>query len=119
MDARVQKERSSDKPLILIIVKRAAIFLSVVCAVSIFYWIVGSESSFLDETQSMLLDIMRISSLGLIVSSGMGILLSLAAAIARRYRLKAGIIGYAVAAALGGAALALAESISILAKGLH
>ena len=74
------RPRREDKPLALILVKRAAIFLFVICLVSLFYWIVGSESSFLDSTQSMLLAIMRISSLGIVVASGLGILLSLALA---------------------------------------
>ena len=49
----------ANKPLILILVKRAAILMLVLCAISLFYWMVGSVSSFLDETQSMLLDIVR------------------------------------------------------------
>jgi TRAP-type C4-dicarboxylate transport system permease small subunit len=120
MDARERGDRPTDKPLILILVKRTAIFLLIICAVSLFYWIVGSESSFLDETQSMLLGIMSISSLGIVVASGIGVLLSLALAIARRFRLKAmGIAGYALAAAFGAAALVLARTISILSHGLH
>jgi hypothetical protein len=118
MDA--PEKRPSEKPLILILVKRAAILLLIICAISLFYWIVGSVSSFLDSTQSMLLDIMRLSSLGVLILSGLGILLSAILALVRRFRLGLlGILGYIVAAALGGAALAVAQSISILSLGLR
>lgn len=113
MDAR-------EKPLILILVKRAAILLFCICAVSLFYWIVGSASSFLDETQAMLLGIMRISSLGILVASGLGCLTACALALARRYRVEAlGLAGYLIAAAIGAVALAIAQSVSVLSQGLR
>jgi len=99
-----------DKPLPVILVKRAVVFLFVICAVSFFYWVVGSESSFLYETQSMLLSIMRLSSLGIVVASGFGVFLALAMAIVRRYRFKVlSLVGYVLASVLGLAALALAN----------
>jgi hypothetical protein len=111
---------AQDKPLIMILVKRAAIFMVLICAVSIFYWAFGSVSSFLDETQSMLLGIMRLSSLGIVAASGFGILLALGFAAARRYRLRAaGLAGYALASALGAAALYLAQSVIILSRGIR
>ncbi|MGA2544939.1 MAG: hypothetical protein ABSF43_00170 [Rectinemataceae bacterium] len=120
MDARERGDTPADKPLVLILVKRTAILLLILCSVSLFYWIVGSESSFLDETQTMLLGIMRISSLGIVVASGIGALLSLGLAMARRFRLKImGIVGYAFAAAFGAAALVLAQTVSILSHGLR
>jgi len=100
--------------------KRTAILLFILCAVSLFYWIVGSVSSFLDSTQAMLLDILRLSSLGVTIASGMGLLLSLVLAIAGRARLRMlGLLGYILAAGLGGATLALAQGISILSLGLR
>ena len=120
MEPREHGDTPAEKPFILIIVKRTAIFLLVICSVSLFYWIVGSASSFLDETQSMLLGIMRISSLGIVVASGIGVLLSVALGIARRFGLKAmGIVGYAFAAAFGTAALVLSQTITILSHGLR
>ena len=111
---------SPDKPLILILIKRAAIFLFVLCAISVFYWIVGSESSFLDSTQAMLLGIMRLSSMGVIVACGMGLLLSIALALVRRHRLKVlGLAGYVAAAAIAAAALVIAQSVTILSRGIH
>jgi hypothetical protein len=111
---------AQDKPLIMILVKRAAIFAFTICAVSIFYWIVGSASSFLDETQSMLLGVMRVSSLGIVATSVIGLLLGLVFALARRYRLRAlGVAGYAFAGMLGVSALYLAQSVIILSRGLR
>ena len=120
MHARQHEDTPADKPLILILIKRATIFLYVISLVSLFYWVVGSESSFLDDTQSMLLGIMRISSLGIIVVSGIGFLFSCALAIVRHYRLKViGILGYLFAATSGAVALILAQTISILSQGLR
>ena len=111
---------AQDKPLIMILVKRAAIFTSTICAVSIFYWIVGSLSSFLEETQSMLLGVIRLSSLGIVAASGIGLALGLGFAASRRYRLRAlGLAGYAIAAAFGTSALYLAQSMIVLSLGLR
>ena len=81
MDAR-------DKPLSMILVKRVAIFMFVICSVSFIYWVIGSFGSFLDGTQAMLLGLMRLSSLGIVVFSGLGAILSVCYAAARRYRLR-------------------------------
>jgi hypothetical protein len=111
---------AQDKPIIMILVKRAAIFSFVICAVSIFYWIVGSLSAFLDETQSMLLTVMRVSSLGIVATSCVGLFLGLGFAAARRYGLRImGLLGYAFAAILGVSALYLAQSVIILSNGLR
>jgi hypothetical protein len=108
------------KPLIMILVKRMAIFMLVICAVSIFYWVVGSVGSFLDDTQAMLLGLTRLSSLGIVASACIGILLAAGFAAARRYRLKAlGLAAYFLAASFGFAALYLAQSVLILSHGLH
>jgi hypothetical protein len=109
----------ADKPFLVILVKRATIFLAVVCSISLYFWVVGSESAFLDETQAMLLSIVRVSSLGIIVSSGFGILISAAMAAARRFRPRAfGILAYVVVGAMGVAALALSQYVSLLSRGL-
>jgi hypothetical protein len=119
VDEHESEDRQPGKPLILILVKRASILLLVVCAVSLFYWTVGSVSSFLDSTQAMLLSIMRLSSLGILVSSGLGLLLSLALAIGGRHGLRVlGLVGYLAAVGFGAVALALAQSVSILSLGL-
>ena len=88
MDARERIDPPADKPLLIILVKRATIFLVVICMLSLYYWIVGSASFFLDETQTMLLSILRLASLGLIVASALGILIAIAMALLRRYPLR-------------------------------
>jgi hypothetical protein len=113
MDAR-------DKPLCMILVKRVAIFMFVICSVSFIYWGIGSFGSFLDETQAMLLGLVRLSSLGIVVFSCLGALLSVCYAAARRYRLRImGLLGYLVVAALGASALLLSQSVIALSQGLR
>jgi hypothetical protein len=112
--------KGRDKPLILILLKRAAIFLFVFCAVSLFYYAVGSASLFLDETEEMLLDIARLSSLGVLAAAAIGLVLSFAYAVAGRYRLRAwGIAGYLASALFGAVALVFAQAVTILSQGLH
>jgi hypothetical protein len=109
-----------DKPIIMILVKRAVIFMFVICSVSAIYWIFGSAGSFLDETQTMLLKTMRLSSLGIVAFSGIGVALSLGYAAARRYRLRVmGLLGYLLVSALGTSALYIAQSVIVLSQGLR
>jgi hypothetical protein len=111
---------AQDKPIALILVKRAAIFAFAICAVSAFYWVVGSASSFLDETQSMLLEVMRLSSLGIVAFSGLGAALTLAFAVSGRRRPGlAGFLGYVLTAASGLAALYVAETVEVLSRGIR
>ncbi len=119
MDARERLTPQADKPILVILVKRATIFLFAICSLSLFYWIVGSETSFLDSTQSMLLSIIRLSSLGLVVASLFGMLIAAAMAVLKRFALRVlSLVGYAVAIVFGAAALVVALSVSILSKGL-
>jgi len=112
--------KEQDKPLILILLKRAAILLLVVCAVSIFYWAIGSVSFFLDETESMLLDIARISSLGVIASAAIGLVFVVVYVLSGRYSLHIrGIVGYVLAVAFGSLALVFSQTITILSHGLR
>jgi hypothetical protein len=103
----------------MILVKRATIFVIVICAVSIFYWVVGSESAFLDVTQAMLLGIMRISSLCIVAIAGIGVILTAGFAFVRkRGHWAIGLLGYVIAASFGGAALVLSLTVLTLAHGL-
>jgi hypothetical protein len=112
------KER--DKPLLLILLKRAAILLWVVCAVSIFYWAIGSVRSFLDETELMLLDIARISSLGVIATAVIGLVFMFIYALSGRFNLRIkGLAGYVLVAAFGALALVLSQTMTILSRGLR
>lgn len=47
--------RPRRKPLLVLLVKRAVLFLAVNCAVSLFLYAVGTSQDFLDETQVFLL----------------------------------------------------------------
>lgn len=108
------------KPLPMILIKRATIFLFVVCIVSTFYWIVGSLSSYLDATQAMLVRMMTLSSSAAIVASALGLLAEIVYALAGRYRASVvGLLGYVCAAALSLASLLVAQSVSLLASGLR
>jgi hypothetical protein len=119
MEARERSDPPAEKPFLMILVKRATIFLFAICAMALFFWVVGSESSFLDQTQSMLLSIVRLASLGLVVASGFGILIAVAMAIGRRFGLRLlGIAAYALTGTVGLAALALSQSVSLLSHGL-
>jgi hypothetical protein len=109
-----------DKPFLLILAKRSVIFLAVICLVSLYYWGVGARSEFLDETESLLLSIAKVSSLGLVSASGIGVALSLVFALAGRRSLRVlGLLGYLAAMALGGAALVFAEALAELARGIR
>jgi hypothetical protein len=116
----VEATAGDKKPLPMILIKRATIFLFVVCVVSTFYWIVGSLSSYLDATQAMLVRMMTLSSSAVIIASGLGLLVELAYAVAGRYRASVlGIIGYIGASALSLASLIVAQSVSLLSTGLR
>jgi hypothetical protein len=104
----------------MILVKRAVIFAFAICSISALYWIIGSESSFLDETQVMLLSVMRLSSLGIVSLSGIGIALSIFYAAARRYRIRVlGLGAYLLVASVGTVALYIAQSVIALSAGLR
>jgi hypothetical protein len=120
MDSREREGPGADKPVLMILAKRAIILLISICAISLFFWVVGSESSFLDETQAMLLTIMRYSSLGVVVAAVLGILVTAVMAMIRRYAFRPlGIVGYVLALSLGAVALVLAQSVTFLSQGLR
>jgi hypothetical protein len=107
------------KPLPLILVKRAAILFLLINAISLFLWIVGSYTSFLDETQTALLGALRFASLLLIFDAVVGEAATLAYAVAARRSLRlAALLGYAACALTGAAGLLLSNALLILEKGL-
>jgi len=107
------------KPLALIIVKRVAIFLFVLFAISVFFWVVGSFGSFLDDTQLLIVGLIEKASLGLATVAGLGLVSSLVYLAARRRAATlAGILGYALLAACGAAGLVLAQALSALGRGI-
>lgn len=60
--------RPSRKPLIILLVKRAVLFLTVMCALVVFLYGIGNAQEFLDSTQVSLLG--AASALGLLVAVG-------------------------------------------------
>jgi hypothetical protein len=107
------------KPLPLILIKRAAILFLLVNAISLFLWIVGSYTSFLDDTQTAMLEALRISSLLLISDALIGEAATLAYAISSRRSLRAAALaGYAACALIGAAGLLVSNALLILEKGL-
>jgi len=110
---------SAHKPLPLILLKRAAILFFMGLVLSLFFWIVGNYSYFLDETQAMLLGVLRVSSLLLISDSCLGELASLAHALKSRRPPSAGaLLGYASAILLGAFGLLFSNGLILLSRGL-
>jgi len=110
--------RPRRKPLIVLLVKRTVLFLSVVCALIIFLYAIGTVQEFLDSTQIGLLR--AASSLGLLVAAGAayGCVLDVWAAVAlrnRRFLLGSG--AYLLTAALGLAAAAFASGLLAVIAG--
>jgi hypothetical protein len=107
------------KPLPLILIKRAAILFLLVNAISLFFWIVGSYSSFLDETLTALLGSLRISSLLLLFDALVGGLATLVYALVERRapRLSA-LLGYAGSILIGASGLLFSDALLLLGKGL-
>ncbi len=107
------------KPLPIILIKRASILFLMGLVLSLFFWIVGNYSYFLDSTQAMLLGALRISSLLLILDSILGEIACIAHAIGSRRPPAAGaLIGYACAILLGSSGLLLSSGLILLSRGL-
>ncbi len=119
VDGPERKAKAEHKPLSLILVKRAGLLFLFGFLFSFFFWVVGSFSFFLDETQRILLGILRISSLLLIVDAIIGVAARIVYAITERRR--PGIpafLGYALCFLIGTAGLLLSNALLILGKGL-
>jgi hypothetical protein len=113
------RDEGGEKPLALIIVKRSSIFLFVMFFLASFYWVVGSFRSFLEETQLMLLGLLRWASMGLSAVAALGMVLSLAyLAYRRRAGTLAALLGYAILVACGAAGLVLSHGLVALSRGL-
>jgi hypothetical protein len=107
------------KPLPILIVKRASILLFILCFLAAFFWTVGSFRSFLEETQLMLLGLLRWASLCLVVASGIGIALSLLYLLLKRHAAAPqGFIGYVLLVAFGVLGLVLSDALVALSQGL-
>lgn len=107
------------KPLPAILLKRAAIFFLLIDGISLFFWIVGSYTSFLDSTQAMLLEATRIASLFLLFDAIVGEAATFGYAIAERRSPRiAALLGYVACLLVGALGLLLADALLLLGRGL-
>jgi hypothetical protein len=108
----------AEAPYALRILKRLAAFLLALALIALFFWAAGNFRRFLDDTQLMLLSVLRWSSLGL----GSLSLVGAAAGLARPGRLASRLRSAAgwLLLALSGTALALlSEALIVFAAGLR
>lgn len=118
--ASMKPGRVDAKHLSLILVKRIALLFLATCLFSLFYLVVGSLSSFLDETQLLLLTALRWSAFGLLATATAGVLLTLALALWGMHEARAaGFLGYVLASFFSAGCLALVDALTILSRGLR
>jgi hypothetical protein len=111
---------SMQKPFLVLIVKRLTIFFLILVALALFYWCVGSFQRFLDETQYMLLGILRWSAIGLTSAAAGGFVASTVFALFRRFSFTfLGILGYFLASLIGIAGLLVSDLLRTLSRGLQ
>jgi hypothetical protein len=112
-------ETVAHKSILLIVVKRFAILLFAVAFSALFFWTIGNFRRFLDETELILLDILRWSSLLLLPVSALGVGVTFAIKSGRDavHRLE-GFLGYLFLLLFACAGAFLSELLSLLASGL-
>jgi peptidoglycan/LPS O-acetylase OafA/YrhL len=110
--------RPPEKPFAYILVKRVALFFLVVSLFPVLFWAAGNWSRFLDDTQLMLIGIVRWSSTALLLLSVLGVFLCLFRAWKRGpgARLLA-LLGYLLLACLGLVFILLSQFLSAVVSG--
>jgi len=109
---------AAEAPYALRVLKRLAAFLLALALIALFFWAAGNFRLFLDDTQLMLLSVLRWSSLGLGVLSLVGAAASLARQGMLAGRLRSA--GGWLLLVLSGTALALlSEALIVFAAGLR
>jgi len=107
------------KPIILSALKRLSFLLFTLCLIALFFWVVGSLRDFLDETQLMLLFILRYAAISLGLVSLVGCVGSLLLPSGRKApKVAFAFFAYLFLAALSVVAVILAESLSVLSAGV-
>jgi len=110
--------RPRPKPLLVLLVKRAVLFLTVMSALSVFLYAVGTAQDFLESTQSGLIRLSALFGLLLAVASSYGFLLDVSYALfLRRRRLLWGALAYLFSAAFGFTVALAANGILVLTAG--
>ena len=108
------------KHILLIVVKRLAIFLFAVSSMAFLFWVIGNFRRFLDETELMLLSVLRFTSFLLLPVSVLGIGVTAAIKSDRSviHRLEA-IGGYLFLLFFASAGAFLSELLAFLATGVR
>lgn len=118
MEGAVAPGASAPAPYALRVLKRLAAFLLALALIALFFWAAGNFRLFLDDTQLMLLSVLRWSSLGLGALSLLGAAASLARPGEAASRLRSA--GGWLILFLSGTALALlSEVLIVFAAGLR
>lgn len=107
------------KSILLIVVKRLALLLFAVAFTALFFWGIGNFRRFLDETELMLLGVLRCASFLLLPVSALGVGVTFAIKSGRDavHRLE-GFLGYLLLLIFSCAGAFLSELLSLLASGL-
>lgn len=99
------------------VLKRLAAFCLALALIALFFWAAGNFRRFLDDTQLMLLSVLRWSSLGLGALSLVGAASSLAGGRRASGRLRAA-AGWALLVLVGTALALLSEALIVFAAGV-
>jgi hypothetical protein len=119
METSGGEETVAHKSILLIVVKRLAILLFAVALTALFFWGIGNFRRFLDETELMLLNVLRYTSFLLLPVSALGVGVTVAIASGRDFvhRL-VGFLGYLFLLLFSCAGAFLSEFLSLLASGI-
>ncbi|GHT87481.1 hypothetical protein FACS1894137_14840 [Spirochaetia bacterium] len=111
--------RPVKKPILVILVKRAALFFFFLCLLAVYLYGIGTAQEFMDRTQLLLLRLCVINGISVAVASAYGIILNLWFILhKRKYRFPGGGAGMYIVLLLFGIAIAvLAAFIIVLAGG--
>lgn len=110
--------RPKPKPLILLLVKRAVFFLTIVCALTVFLYGIGTAQDFLESTQLGLLRLSAVLGLLLAVGSVYGLILDVAYSIVSRLRrFLWGAAAYCASALFGIGVALLSNGVLVLIAG--
>jgi|GEM_PF-3418038 len=117
-DIQFNEEIAAKHPL-LILVKRLSILLFSMSFLSLLFWGAGNFSDFLDETELMLLGVLRYSGCALIAVSFFGLVITSAIKSGRNPGQRvAGALGYLFLFIFGAAGALISELIHVLSSGI-
>lgn len=105
--------RPDQRPLVGLLIKRGSLFLTLVCALAVFLYVVGTRQGFMDSTQLILLRLASLCAIFLIPLCLIGAAMDIPAAFRRPVCLRylAGAFAYLL---LGAVSAALAAGVSFI-----